>query len=41
MMKYLAWFQNTEPTKSKIDKQYGEGAAEFIAQAIEAFYGGF
>ena len=40
MMKYLAWFQNTEPTKSKIDKQYGEGAAEFISQAIESFYGG-
>ncbi|MDE7268711.1 MAG: MerR family transcriptional regulator [Lachnospiraceae bacterium] len=24
--------------KSKIDKKYGEGAAEFFAQAIEAFY---
>ena len=40
MMKYLAWFQNTEPTKSKIDKRYGEGTAEFISQAIETFYGG-
>ena len=39
MMKYLAWFQNSEPTKSKIDKQHGEGTAEFIAQAVEAFYG--
>ncbi|MCI9356193.1 MAG: MerR family transcriptional regulator [Lachnospiraceae bacterium] len=39
MMKYLAWFQNSEPTKSKIDKQHGEGSAEFIAQAVEAFYG--
>ncbi len=39
MMKYLAWFQNSEPTKSKIDKRHGEGTAEFIAQAIEAFYG--
>ena len=39
MMKYLAWFQNSEPTKSKIDKQHGEGVAEFIAQAVEAFYG--
>ena len=40
MMKYLAWFQNTEPTKSKIDKRYGEGTAKFISQAIETFYGG-
>ncbi len=39
MMKYLAWFQNSEPAKSKIDGQYGEGTAEFIAQAMEAFYG--
>ena len=39
MMKYLAWFQNSEPTKSKIDKQHGEGTAEFITQAVEAFYG--
>lgn len=38
MMKYLAWFQNSEPTKSKVDSKYGEGTAEFIAQAIEAFY---
>ncbi|MCI8335972.1 MAG: MerR family transcriptional regulator [Peptococcaceae bacterium] len=39
LMKYLAWFQNSEPTKSKIDKQHGEGTAAFIAQAITAFYG--
>lgn len=26
--------------KSRIDEQYGEGAAEFFAQAITAFYGG-
>lgn len=38
MMKYLAWFQNSEPTKSKTDSKYGEGTAEFIAQAIELFY---
>ena len=39
MMKQLAWFQNSEPTKSKIDRQHGEGTAEFIAQAIWTFYG--
>ncbi len=39
MMRYLAWFQNSEPTKSKTDNQYGEGTAEFIEQAIWAFYG--
>ena len=38
MMEHMAWFQNSEPTKSKIDNQYGEGTAEFIAQAIDAFY---
>ena len=38
MMKHLAWFQNSEPTKSKTDAQYGAGTAEFIAQAIEIFY---
>ena len=30
-------YQNTM-IKSKIDEKYGEGAAEFFAQAIEAFY---
>ena len=40
MMEYMASFQNSEPTKSKTDKQYGEGTAEFIARAIEAFYKG-
>ena len=38
MMEHMAWFQNSEPTKSKIDNQYGEGTAEFIARAIAAFY---
>ena len=40
LMKYLAWYQNTDPTKSKTDTQYGEGTAEFIAKAIEVFYRG-
>ena len=39
LMQHLAWFQNSEPTKSKIDKQHGKGTAAFIAQAITAFYG--
>lgn len=38
MMRHLAWFQNSEPAKTKIDRQYGEGTAEFIERAIEAFY---
>ena len=39
LMQYLAWFQSAEPTKSKTDNQYGEGTAEFMKRAIEAFYG--
>ncbi len=34
-----AHLYRSEPTKKKTDKIYGEGAAEFFAQAIEAFYG--
>lgn len=39
MMRHLAQLQNAEPSKSKTDGQYGEGTAEFFAQAIAAFYG--
>lgn len=39
LMCNLAWFQNSEPTKSKIDEEHGVGTAEFINQAIIAFYG--
>lgn len=38
MMKHLAWSQNSEPMKSKTNAQYGEGMAEFLAQAMKAFY---
>ena len=34
-----ARFYRNEPSKSKLDETYGEGAAEFFAEAIEAFYG--
>ncbi len=33
-----ARFYRNEPSKSNLDQKYGEGAAEFFAQAIEAFY---
>ena len=33
-----ARFYRNEPSKSKLDETYGEGAAEFFAEAIEAFY---
>lgn len=39
LMCNLAWFQNSEPTKSKIDEEHGVATAEFINQAIIAFYG--
>lgn len=34
-----ACFYRKEPSKSQIDERYGEGAAEFFAEAIETFYG--
>lgn len=34
-----ARFYRNEPSKSKLDETYGEGAAEFFAEAIAAFYG--
>jgi len=33
-----ARFCRNEPSKSKMNEKYGEGAAEFLAEAIEAFY---
>lgn len=39
LMRYLAWFQSAEPTKSKMDNQYGVGTAEFMKRAMEAVYG--
>ncbi len=33
-----ARFYRNESSKSKMDEKYGEGAAEFLAEAIEAFY---
>lgn len=33
-----ARFYRNEPYKSNLDQKYGEGAAEFFARAIEAFY---
>ena len=33
-----ARFYRNEPYKSNLDQKYGEGAAEFLARAIEAFY---
>ena len=33
-----ARFYRNEPYKSNLDQKYGEGAAEFLAQALEAFY---
>lgn len=33
-----ARFYRKEPMKSRTDEKYGEGAAEFFAEAIEAFY---
>lgn len=33
-----ARFYRNDPSKSKLDETYGEGAAEFFAEAIEAFY---
>ncbi len=33
-----ARFYRNEPSKSNLDQKYGEGAAEFFARAIEAFY---
>ena len=37
MLTVAASYRN-ERTKTEIDRQYGEGAAEFFASAIEAFY---
>ena len=33
-----ARFYRNDPYKSNLDQKYGEGAAEFLARAIEAFY---
>lgn len=33
-----ARFYRKEPSKSKLDEMYGEGASDFFAEAIEAFY---
>lgn len=33
-----ARFYRKEPSRSNLDQKYGEGAAEFFARAIEAFY---
>ncbi len=37
MLAYAQYYRN-EKTTPMIDKEYGEGASEFFAQAIEAFY---
>lgn len=39
MMLATARFYRNESMKPKINEKYGEGAAEFFAQAIEVFYG--
>ncbi len=33
-----AQYYRNERIKSMTDKKYGEGTADFLAQAIEAFY---
>lgn len=38
MMRYLAWFQNSEPARSRLDGKYGAGTAGFIARAVQMFY---
>ena len=38
LMQANACFYRNEPYKSNLDQKYGEGAAEFFARAIEAFY---
>ena len=40
MMLSVAHFYQDTTVKSKINEKYGEGAAEFLAEAIEAFYKG-
>lgn len=37
MMAQAQYYRN-ERIKSMTDKKYGEGTADFLAQAIEAFY---
>ncbi len=38
MMLSVAHSYQASMVKSKIDEKYGEGAAEFFTEAIEAFY---
>lgn len=38
LMLSTARFWRKEPSKSLLDKKYGEGAAAFFADALEAFY---
>lgn len=38
LMLATACFYRNELPKSNMDRTYGEGAAEFLAKAIEAFY---
>lgn len=38
MMLFIADSYRGEPSKTKVDEIYGEGAAEFFAEAIERFY---
>ena len=38
LMLSTAHFWRKEPSKSLLDEKYGEGAAAFFADALEAFY---
>ena len=38
MLAQAQYFRN-EKIKPKLDETYGEGASDFFARAIEAFYG--
>lgn len=38
LMLSMAWSYRNEQGREEIDEKYGDGAAEFFAQAIEAFY---
>lgn len=38
LMLSMAWSYRNEQGREEIDEKYGNGAAEFFAQAIEAFY---
>lgn len=38
LMLSTARFWRKEPSKSLLDEKYGEGAAAFFADALEAFY---